>query len=209
MKRTVPLLVAVAALLLLHTLPVAAGEDVLQIARSFSDGGQYKWKGSGTPEAIVFKEETILSASAEGTYCSGFTFAVVMRAAARRGLLEDKTVDQIRRFQKQWYGATKESAEVQAAFAMENLGIGRTVSHEEARPGDFLQFWREDKSGHSVVFLAWIEEDGRKAGFRYRSTQKSTDGIGDRTEYFSDSPDGRGRVARDRTYFARLNTAAR
>ena len=32
------------------------------------------------------------------------------------------------------------------------------------RPGDFLQFWRTNKSGHSVVFLEWVEEDGRRLG---------------------------------------------
>ena len=50
------------------------------------------------------------------------------------------------------------------------------------------------------------EEDGKKIGFQYRSTQKSTDGIGDKIEYFNDAPDKKGEVVRERTYFARLNS---
>ena len=128
-----------------------------------------------------------------------------MRAAEQRGLLKNKEVSQIRTFQKEWYGATKESAEVQAGFAMKNLGIGGPVSARAAKPGDFIQIWRTKKSGHSAIFLGWIIEQGKKVGFRYRSTQQSTNGIGDKEEFFSDVPGERGTVIRERTYFARLN----
>jgi cell wall-associated NlpC family hydrolase len=185
-----------------------SNEDVLRIARSFKDGGKYNWSGSGTPEAIIFSGAEILP-EGNGTYCSGFTFTVVMRAAAERGLLNDKSVGQIRAFQQEWYGATARSSEIQAAFAMKNLRIGRSVNFSEAQPGDFIQFWRTKKggrSGHSVIFLGWIEEKGKNTGFRYRSTQESTDGIGDKLEYFSDAPGHSGFVIRKRSYFARLNS---
>lgn len=178
-------------------------DDVLLMARSFANGGRYNWSGSGTPEPILFNGQTILPAG-NGTYCSGFTFTVVMRTAAGRGLLAGKTVEQIRRFQKEWYGATPSSREVQAGLALKNLGIGSSVSSVSARAGDFVQFWRLKDTGHSAVFLGWVEKDGRKIGFRYRSTQKSTDGIGDRTEYFADVTGQGGEVVRKRTYFARL-----
>src|SRR5687767_9457655 len=97
------------------TLDVRAASDVVKIARGYKDGGGYKWKGSGTPEEINFKGERILP-KGESTYCSGFTFAVVMKAAEERGLLRDKTPDQIRAFQKDWYGATKESGETQCVL---------------------------------------------------------------------------------------------
>jgi hypothetical protein len=183
----------------------SSNEDVLRIARSYKDGGKYNWNGSGTPDAIVFSGQTILP-KGEGTYCSGFTFTVAMRAAVERGLLTNKKVDQIQKFQREWYGATKRTAEVQAGLAMKNLGIGRSVKFDYAQPGDFLQLWRTKKnSGHSVVFLGWIIEKGKKIGVRYRSTQESTNGIGDRVEYFSDASGHEGEVVRNRTYFARLN----
>jgi hypothetical protein len=181
-----------------------AASDVVKIAREYKDGGGYKWKGSGAPEEISFKGERILP-KGESTYCSGFTFAVVMKAAAERGLLRDKTPDQIRAFQRDWYGATKESAETQCALAVERLGIGKQISPEKAEAGDFLQLWRTNKSGHSVVFLEWVKEGGRPIGVKYRSTQMSTDGIGDRVEYFADAPGKDGKVNVKRMYFCRLN----
>src|SRR5690349_16595148 len=81
--------------------------DVVQIARSFPDGGGYEWRGSGVPEDICF-DGTMILPKGKATYCSGFTFAVAMKSAGERGLLHDKSVDDIRTFQKQWYGSSKE-----------------------------------------------------------------------------------------------------
>ncbi len=182
----------------------AAETDTIRIAKSFKNGGHYNLAGSGTPLEIKFKDERILPAGTNGTYCSGFTFAVVMGAAEERGLLKNKTPAEIRVFQKEWYGSTGDTNK-QAGPAMENLGIGKSISAEQAQPGDFVQLWRS-KSGHSAVFLGWVEEAGKKIGFRYRSSQKSTDGISDNVEYFSDAPGKKGAVVRERTYFAHLNS---
>jgi hypothetical protein len=129
-----------------------------------------------------------------------------MQAAAERGLLKGKEIDGLRRFQKEWYGVPKEAQETQCALAVERLGIGRRVKDlEEARSGDFVQIWRTNKTGHSVVLIEPLREEGRLVGLRYRSSQKSTDGIGDRIEYFADVPGREGKVDRTRTYVARLN----
>ncbi|MDB6111705.1 MAG: hypothetical protein JWR69_3455 [Pedosphaera sp.] len=183
----------------------AANADVLRIAQSFTNGGGYNtaWKGSGTPAAITFQGENILAAG-EGTYCCGFTFTVAMQAAVERGLLGEKTTAQIRQFQKEWYGATDQSRERLCATAMTTVGIGQAISFEEAKPGDFVQFWRA-KSGHSVLFLSWVEEKGEKVGLRYRSSQSATDGIGDRVEYFIKTATTQNPINKERTYFCRLN----
>jgi hypothetical protein len=181
----------------------AAEPDTIRIAKSFKNGGHYNLAGSGAPQEINFKGDRILPAGTGGTYCSGFTFAVVMRAAEERGLLKNKTPAQIRVFQKEWYGVTGDTNK-QAGPAMQNLGIGKLIPANEARPGDFVQLWRR-KSGHSAIFLGWIEEGGKKIGFKYRSSQKSTDGISDYVEYFSDVSGKKGGVVRERTYFSRLN----
>ena len=180
---------------------------VLDVARSFEDGGGYIWEGgSGVPRAIEFDGAMILPAQKKGTYCSGFTFSVVMETAQQRGLLRGKNAEEVRRFQKEWYGIPKEAAETQCALAVENLGIGRHIKKlSDAEPGDFIQLWRINKSGHSVVLVEWIHDKGQVVGFKYRSSQKSTDGIGDRVEYFSDAPGRDGKVLRERTYAARLN----
>src|SRR3982750_2383309 len=131
---------------------LAKPATAVEIARAFPDGGGYEWKGTGVPEEVRFNNKIIL-AKGKATYCSGFTFAVAMKAAAERGLLKGKTTEQVQAFQKEWYGATKESGETQSAYAMEKLGIGKPVAVKDAKPGDFLQLWRTNKSGHSVVFL--------------------------------------------------------
>jgi hypothetical protein len=182
----------------------AKSRDVVAIAQSFPDGGGYELKGSGVPEDVSFGSTTILG-KGKSTYCSGFTFAVVMKAASERGLLKKKTLEQIRSFQKEWYGASKDSKETQCAYAVEKLGIGKQIEFKNARRGDFLQLWRTTKSGHSVVFLEWVKVGGSPIGVKYRSSQPATKGIGDNVEYFSNVTGHKGTVDPKRMYFCRLN----
>ena len=186
----------------LSYLSTAQNKDVLQIANSFSGGG-YKWKGStGVPKSIYFKDTQILSGSNEGTHCSGFTFTVAFDALKGRNLLKDLTVDQIKWLQLNWYGTNQKSAETQCLYSLEKLELGSGIRHEEAMAGDFVQFWRNNKSGHSVIFLNWEkDESGKITGIRYRSTQKSTNGIGDRTEAIGN---GERDINIDRLYIVRL-----
>ena len=53
---------------------------VLAKAQAYADGGGYQkdWKGSGTGKEIKHRGEVILPMGTGGTYCSGFTFTVVM-----------------------------------------------------------------------------------------------------------------------------------
>jgi hypothetical protein len=197
--------ILVIAFFVIQTSSVAFSKstDVVAIARAFPGGGGYEWKGTGVPVDIRFDGKTIL-AKGKATYCSGFTFAVAMKAAAERGLLKGKTTEQVHAFQKEWYGATKESGETQCAYALEKLGIGKRIAIKDAMPGDFLQLWRTNKSGHSVVFLEWVTDAVRPIGVKYRSTQTSTNGIGDRVEYFNGTPGKKGAVDPKRLYFGRL-----
>ena len=179
---------------------------VLRVANSFPDGGGFNWdSGSGTPEEIRFKGQRVLSKARRGTYCCGFTFAVVMRATQEAGLLVDKSVAQVRRFQQHWYAATPEAREKQQIYALEWLGIGRQIPLMEALPGDFIRLWHGG-SGHSVILVRWVVQDGRKIGMEYRGTQGSTDGIGNRIEYLPGAQGHEGGdFLVDRTYAGRLN----
>lgn len=182
----------------------SANSLVLAVANEYPAGGGFNWgEGSGTPEEIRFKGSRILSKSKEGTYCCGFTFAVVMKAATRAGLLQDKSVAQIRKFQREWYGATPASADRQCVLALENLKIGREVKLAEARPGDFVQVWRTT-CGHSVIFQRWIMEKDRCVGMEYRGSQGSTEGIGNAIEYFKAAPGHEGTIDIKATHIARL-----
>lgn len=179
-------------------------EDVLTIANSFSGGG-YKWSSTGVPKSIYFKDSEILAKSEEGTFCSGYTFTVAFDALEKRGLIKNLTVDQIKWLQKNWYGTNDVSAETQCLYSLEKLGLGKKVDHSDAQAGDFVQFWRNNKSGHSVIFLDWVRDhSGKITGIKYRSTQKSTNGIGDRTETIGS---GDRDISIQRLYIVRLNPA--
>jgi cell wall-associated NlpC family hydrolase len=176
--------------------------DVLRVANSMPAGGGYcdLWD-TGVADAIVYDGITILPKSKGGYYCSGFTFDVVMRVAAERGLLEDVSAYQIKRFQREWYGATPASRLKQVVTAMETLGIGHEVYPLDAQPGDFIVFSRPS-SGHNAVFLGWIKHNNQIQGLRYRSSQPSTDGVGNEQEYFNTSG---GDIIPKYFFVARLN----
>jgi len=201
--------IAALAIGLLLILPRARAEDrdALAGAAAFPDGAGYDstWKGTGSPEDVVVQGTTILAKGKHGTYCSGFTFAVAMRVAERRKLLAKCTAAEARRFQREWFGATASSREKQCVVAAQSLGIGVEKTLKEAQPGDFVQLWRANGTGHSVVSLRWISQGGEVIGLEYRSSQGSTGGIGNRTEYFTDAQGTAGTILRDRTYVCRLN----
>ena len=56
-----------------------------------------------------------------------------------------------------------------------------------------------------MVFLHWVTEGGQRIGFKYRSSQGSTKGIGDRVEYFAGVAGKNGAVVPKRMYFCRLD----
>lgn len=164
-----------------------SNDTVLNTAYSIERGG-YKWGGNtGVPMDIIFKGKTILGKGTNGkTHCSGFTFWTLINAADRLGLLKDKTPSQIQKLQKECFGGGEKGSDIwwkQGQEATKNLGIGFPVEFKDAKPGDFAQIWRKDGSGHSVIFIDWIKEGDNTVGIKYRGSQPSTDGVGDRIEY--------------------------
>lgn len=183
--------------------------DVLAAANAIPDGGGYcDLADSGVLETIKHQGSVILPASEGGSYCCGFTFEVAMKVAQERGLLAGKSVAQVRKFQRQWYGSEEGSEWRQVALAVEELGIGREIDFEDTQPGDFVAYHRTGGIGHSVVFLGWIKSsDGEIIGLRYRSSQPNTDGVADTNEFFSDSDIGKASagIMREHFYVARLD----
>jgi hypothetical protein len=173
------------------TQPVDINQQILTLADSVSGGGyNKKFAGSGVPKALVVNDYEMLPAATEGTYCSGFTCWAATETMREQGLLKDMTAEQLKKFQQTWYGAEgfeKGKSESLSTKALEDFGLGKAVSREEATAGDIAQIWRNDGSGHSVIFKDWVKDDqGNITGIKYRSSQGSTDGIGDRTEMFKE-----------------------
>lgn len=184
---------------------VPTSTDVIEVANYWKGGG-YVWAGGtglGIPLMWVNpetgKEEVLKDKQANGTYCSGYALQVGYIVAKNRGLIAGKTKAQLLKFMKEWYQSNPKTC----VTAIVNLGIGKEYTLEEAQPGDFCQLWRTKGSGHNVIFLSYIKSGDKIIGINYRSTQKSTGGIGNNKEYFSDS--GKGSVLRNKIFFARLN----
>lgn len=151
-------------------------------------GKGYKWNNSldGSIGDVLWENKIILKGNPENfTYCCGLTLQAYLMActAVDKHLGNPSDVLAIKR---KWFIMDS----VQPIYenkgpvdALEPKGHGREVMIEEAEPGDLVQLWRKNGSGHSVIFIQSFTENGVKA-LKYWSTQPSTQGIGYRTEYF-------------------------
>ncbi|MFJ3456265.1 hypothetical protein ACIPMZ_04775 [Scandinavium goeteborgense] len=87
------------------------------------------------------------------------------------------------------------SAGIGDAFVL--FGMGRYVTFDTAKSGDFIYFNRTGTSGHAVIYINYlnahgnVESDVKNAiGFRYFSAQgKGTNGMGYRDAFFGSCPD--------------------
>ncbi|MCB9880907.1 MAG: hypothetical protein H6832_09905 [Planctomycetes bacterium] len=210
---------------------------VLAVMDSYPDDGKhaYWWpRGDEGPKGwigitkdLVYDDKVLYAGDEKGRcFCCGLTFEVffeacrLLAASERRdfklGKLDARGVDAFRRA---WFGSKRGDA--CARDALVSYGLGHDIEDPaDARPGDFLQFWRASGSGHSAIFLRWIHGLRRdpktgamvpyRRGFEYWSTQKSTGGIGVRREFFTDEDDsspGKSGVTRKETYIARAGSA--
>lgn len=80
-----------------------------------------------------------------------------------------------------------------AADALRNFGMGEKTTFEEMEPGDFMNFNRTSGTGHGVIFLAYLDNQGNEVltyspgvtGFKYFSSQQTeTHGLGFRYALF-------------------------
>lgn len=179
-----------------------AGSDfnalVLDTLRGYATDGShgYYWPSGGdwygTTQDITYRGQVVAEGDPEGRcYCVGLTWEVMMRAfeaadeaTGGDGTLNGLTVAELNDFRVDWF--VRDLYGDGVVTALEHYGLGQQVgSWADAEPGDFIQFWRNSGSGHSVIFMNWeTNSSGDIAGFRYWSTQSSTDGIDYNTEYF-------------------------
>lgn len=174
----------------------------------------YWWPKDGTYDGTTCDLEYAGAVVARGeakkrTYCCGLTFEVWLRAceaAAKKAGKKELKIGELdaaalRKLKSDWYVATgKREGPVDALVPR---GLGRRIERPaDARPGDFVQLWRKNGSGHSVIFIAWEREAGKIVGIRYWSTQPATKGIGVRIERF----DGEKGVKPEEIYIVRAFT---
>lgn len=173
-------------------------EIVLEVVREYPTDGSfaYWWpkEGSweGTTQDLVYEGRKLCSGDPQRrSYCCGLTYEVFFRAyerfcaeRKRPFRIGNLSGDDLHELRLRWFGDSKTGERrklVQAALV--SMGLGTAVERfEDARPGDFVQFWRHSGSGHSAVFIDWVRDKDKIAGLTYWSSQSSTRGIGYRTE---------------------------
>ncbi len=187
---------------------------VMEVIRTYPTDGTHgyywpkegDWKG--TTRDLRYRGELLAEGDEQGRcHCSGLTFEVFFRAYRRWCRQTDRpfsianmTPAELDRFRKLWFGTDGNKRTL--VRAIRKKGLGRVIPDpERAKPGDFVQFWRRNGSGHSAVFMNWTRDgDGNRTGIRYWSSQGSTDGIDYNTESFG----GEDGVDSDRIYIARI-----
>ncbi len=175
---------------------------------------------NGVTENLYYDGKLLLKADPNGnraSYCTGITFEVFFKAMQNRnrdlgidinnfnGMNKEELYD----FALTWYVAKGPKDISNMALAMEKYGVGKRIHNmEELRSGDFIDFSRENDTGHSAVFINWIRAKDTIIGFKYWSSQGSTNGISYKEEYFNiKSKDGSkyGNVIADKFYMGRID----
>lgn len=179
--------------------------------------GEYRWYpgSSGLPIDIYFESDKALIKAPEdqSTHCAGFTFAVFFVTALNRGLLNNFTDNDIKTLFQVWNesdGTKYPKLCVKAISQPIRAGLqplGKEVSLEQARPGDFCQIWRTTGTAHNAIIVEVLRDGANIIGLKYYSSnpianpETNKTGIGLAIEKFSDVG---GTMLRPFTYFARL-----
>lgn len=137
---------------------------------------------NGTTHDIRFMGDLLWEGDPEGrSYCSGLMFEVYLDACADCASEESGKPDfrlpgvdlnNIRQFQRDFYGANGDQKTMVAALVKHGLGV-EIGDLDQAQPGDLVQLWINGGSwGHSAVFLGWDRDlQGNRTQVRVWSVQ--------------------------------------
>lgn len=142
-----------------------------------------------TQDIYYLGERRIVGDSHRRSYCIGLIFEVYMKACekyaggANAYHLPTVTSDSFKQFRRDFYGV--DGNKKTFVRTLSERGLGTEITVDEAMPGDLIQFWRSNGTGHAVVFKE-LEKDreGRPTALHYFSVQSMTGGISDHVESF-------------------------
>ena len=175
---------------------------VLAIAGCYPTDGSYPHRCkpleydlyNGVTQDLWYKGRVVAKGHPNWTrcsYCCGMTFEVFYRAMQYRNIQNGLDPDDYNGMSfsdlfnllQLWY---IEGPGDSPQFGITSYGLGKKIENlEDAKPGDFLDFSRNNKSGHSVIFVDWTRDAaGKITGFKYFSSNSARVGYG--TEHFED-----------------------
>ncbi len=176
---------------------------ILRVIEAYPTDGSYPYHCkpleydiyNGVTEDIWYQGQVVAKAYPDGSrcsYCCGLTFEIFCRAMALRNRAKGLQPDDFNgmcfadlfNLLQLWYIEGKGDSPQRGIVA---YGLGRMIENwEEARAGDFCDYSRNNKTGHSVIFMDWTRDDaGRITGIEYFSSNSG--GVGPKTEYFDDA----------------------
>jgi len=176
---------------------------VLRVIEAYPTDGSYPYHCkpleydiyNGVTEDIWYQGRVVAKAYPDGSrcsYCCGLTFEIFCRAMKLRnrakGLQPDAfngmCFDDLFNLLQLWYVEGKGDSPQRGIVA---YGLGHKIDNwEDARAGDFCDYSRNNKTGHSVIFIDWTRDDaGKITGLKYFSSNSG--GVGPQTEYFEDT----------------------
>lgn len=200
----------------LPTPGAALNSHVLARVRLYPAGGsvtmvprQRQANSMGVTRDIFYLGEKFWEGDPEHAHCSGLIFEVYLGACedwsrettgSARFSLPGVDLNSFRALQRAFYGTDGNERTLVDALVSRGLGI-EVLDPEDARPGDLVQFWRLDGTGHSVVFLDWIRDGAQQInGLRFWSIQGG--GIGEATGLIAYDHETTG-IDRHRIYIVR------
>jgi hypothetical protein len=176
---------------------------VLAMAGCYPTDGSYGYRClpleydlyNGVTQDIWYKGRVVAKAHPNWTrcsYCCGLTFEIFCRAMQYRNIQKGLDPDDFNgmgfsdlfNLLQLWY---IEGPGDSPQLGIVAYGLGKKIEQlQDARPGDFLDFSRNNRTGHSVIFVSWVKDDtGKITGFKYFSSNSK--GVGYGTEFFADS----------------------
>jgi hypothetical protein len=164
-------------------------------------GCGYKWKGFNskryrTAVANFIKNDKIDCMHSMCTSAVFLAFIAHLKKLKEDGKISQAKFNDLSKFGGKAYKILNNAADPSSLVKKYGLGKGIVVhassgkigrSKKIPKAGDIVQLWRKNKSGHSVIFKGFADEDGdgRNDLICYWSSQGSTKGFGNRCENIS------------------------
>lgn len=179
--------------------PQPLNKWILAVADTYTTGGEYKFlppkekKASrGVTRDLYYQGVRVAQGEPDRRcYCSGIVLETYMRACEEyarehfggtKYALHTVVAPEFTVFLKAFYGAGGGTRRTHVD-ALISRGLGEEiVDLDKAEPGDLVQIWSNNGTGHAAVFKGWERDDrGVRAAIRYWSVQ-AFQGIGEKQQ---------------------------